>query len=350
MKKGDFEKALEYFNRELEKDIRKAHYARVIDNRAYTKLQLNDTIFVKKDLLRSLFIRDSIKNKAGIVASKIHLSKYYQYIKDTIGSIKYAKEANELAKQIKNGRDYLASIKQLADLDIKNSKKHLEKYIQFNDSLQIAERKVQEKFTKIEFETDEYIEETKRLSQQTIMISITGVGLILILSLLYFLRIQKTKNEKLVLESEQQKANEQVYILTLEQQAKIEEERIQERNRISEELHDGVLGKLFGTRVGLGFLDLNATDETQKQHESFLEELQEIEKEIRDVSHKLSNNFNANQINFSTLINQLVKTSETTGRFKCQVSFDEQISWNNISQIIKINICLLYTSPSPRDS
>jgi signal transduction histidine kinase len=175
------------------------------------------------------------------------------------------------------------------------------------------------------------------LSEQTILISITSVGLILILSLAYFLRTQKSKNEKLVLEAEQQKANEQVYLLTLEQQAIIEEERVQERNRISEELHDGVLGRLFGTRVGLGFLDLNASDETEKQHESFLEELQEIEKEIRDVSHKLSNNFSADQINFSTLIQQLLKTNSATGNFKSQVSFDKDIEWKNISQLIKIN-------------
>ena len=337
LKKGDFATALIFFNKDLKKGISISRHARLISNIAYCKLLMNDTLNVKRDLFRALKIRDSLNEKASIMVNKINISDYFKYVKDTVKAIKYLKEANITAKKIKNGSNYLISLKKIAQLDIKNSKKYLEEYIQFNDSLATEERKVQNKFTRIEFETDEYIEETKRLSEQTIIISITSVGLILILSLLYFLRLQKTKNEKLLLESEQQKANEQVYLLTLEQQAIIEEERVQERNRISEELHDGVLGRLFGTRVGLGFLDFNATNETQKQHESFLKELQEIEKEIRDVSHKLSNNFNNDQINFTTLIEQLLKTNSTIGGFTYQVSFDEKITWQNINQVVKIN-------------
>ena len=48
-------------------------------------------------------------------------------------------------------------------------------------------------------------------------------------------------------ETAQQKATEEIYLLTLEQQAILEEKKVQERNRISQELHDGILGKLFGT-------------------------------------------------------------------------------------------------------
>ena len=44
-----------------------------------------------------------------------------------------------------------------------------------------------------------------------------------------------------------------MYLISLKQQEKLEHERVKERIRIAEELHDGVLGKLFGTRMGLGF-------------------------------------------------------------------------------------------------
>ncbi len=337
-KKGNYSKALEYFNKDLKEEKNIITIARILSNRAHCKLFLNDTTNVKKELYKALHIRDSVGEKASIMVSKIKISDYYKYIRDTINAIKYIKEANIIAHKIKNGSNYLTTLKKLADLEPKKSKQYLERYIQFNDSLNTTERKVQEKFTKIAFETDEYIEETKRLSQQTIIISITSVGLILILALAYFLRVQKSKNEKLALEYEQQEANEQVYLLTLKQQAIIEEERVQERNRISEELHDGVLGRLFGTRVGLGFLDLESSKETQEQHEAFLEELQEIEKEIRDVSHKLNTNFNSDQVNFTTLIEQLLKTTSTTGNFEYKVAFAEAISWKNISQVIKVNV------------
>ncbi|MDT7833531.1 tetratricopeptide repeat protein [Flavobacteriaceae bacterium S356] len=338
LKKGKYKKAIKYFNKVLDHDLSKTRYARAIDNRAFCKLMLGDTSLVKKDMLRALKIRDSTNNKAGIVSSKIRLSKYYTYIKDTTTAFKYAREANGLANKVKNGVDYLESLDLMANLDPQNSEKYLRRHIQYNDSLIAVERKVQNKFTRIDFETDEYIEETKRLSEQKIWILSSGAGVLLILSLLYFLRIQKAKTEKLLLETEQQKANEQVYLLTIQQQTILEEEKVKERNRISEELHDGILGKLFGTRVGLGFLDVNADEKVKEQHQSFLDELQEIEKEIRDVSHKLNTSFESSKVNFSTIIEQLLKDKSTIGDFKYSLQIEKNISWKDIDQVTKVNI------------
>lgn len=334
----NYKKALYYYNIELKNDLTPIQYSIVIDNRAYCKLLMNDTKNIKEDFLRSLAIKDSLKNKGGILTSKIHISDYYKHIKDTINALKYAKEANLLAKDLKNGGYYLTSLKQLANLDKQNSKKYLDRYIVFNDSLISAERRIQNKFTRIEFETDEYIEETERLSQQRVWIIVTSFAGLLVLSLLYFLRVQKVRNEKLKLEAEQQKANEEVYVLTLQQQAKLEEERVHERNRISAELHDGVLGKLFGTRVNLGFLAMQMKPETQEKHQAFLDELQEIEKEIRDVSHRLSDNFDSANINFTTILTQLLKDRSTIGNFSYQFDFDKTIPWSEISEVTKANV------------
>jgi signal transduction histidine kinase len=338
LRKKQFKKALEYYNKDIKKKISRSQIARVITNRASCQLLLSDTTNTKKDLFNALHIRDSMLNKAGIVNSKIHISNYYKYIKDTTNALKYAKEANQLAYKIKNGGDYLTTLKQLADLDTKNTKKHLDRYIAFNDSLISAERRTQNKFTRIEFETDEYIEETERLNQQQIWIIVTSIAGILILSLLYFLRVQKVKNEKLQLESEQQKANEEVYILTLQQKAKLEEEKVKERNRISEELHDGVLGKLFGTRFGLGFLNIKGDDDVLEKHQSLLNELQDIEKEIRDVSHKLNDNFNSDTVNFTFIITQLLKDKSELGGFTYDFNIDSEISWKTTNEVTKANI------------
>ncbi len=339
LKKKEFKTALIYYNKELKtKKLKKDQYARVLNNKAYCKLLLSDTLNIKRDFFTALHIRDSMINKAGIVSSKIHISYYYKYKKDTINALKYAKEANTLAKKIKNGGDYLTTLKQLANLDTKNAKKHLDRYIVFNDSLISTERRTQNKFTRIEFETDEYIEETERLNQQQIWIIVTSIAGILILSLLYFLRVQKVKNEKLQLESEQQKANEEVYILTLQQKAKLEEEKVKERNRISEELHDGVLGKLFGTRFGLGFLNIKGDDDVLEKHQSLLNELQDIEKEIRDVSHKLNDNFNSDTVNFTFIITQLLKDKSELGDFTYEFNIDNEISWKTTNEVIKANI------------
>ncbi len=336
--KKNYKSALKYYNIDLKKSINITNKVRALSNRAHCKLLINDTSNIKKDFFKALTIRDSLGDKTDILTSKIHISDYYKYLKDTIQALQYAKEANLLAKELKNGGDYLTSLQQLANLDKQNSKKYLDRYIVFNDSLISAERRVQNKFTRIEFETDEYIEETERLSQQRIWIIVTSFAGLLVLSLLYFLRVQKVRNEKLKLEAEQQKANEEVYVLTLQQQAKLEEERVNERNRISAELHDGVLGKLFGTRVNLGFLAMQMKPETQEKHQAFLDELQEIEKEIRDVSHRLSDNFDSSNINFTTILTQLLKDRSTIGNFSYKFNFDKTIPWNEINEVTKANV------------
>ncbi|WP_442266054.1 ATP-binding protein [Tenacibaculum sp. ZS6-P6] len=338
VKKKEYEKAIKYYNIDLNQNITKAHYYRVLDNRAYCKLLMKDTSGIKKDFFKSLYIRDSMNNKAGIVTSKIRISDYYKYIKDTLNAFKYAKEANSLAKKLKNSVDYLTTLKQLSNLQPKNAKKYLDRHIEFNDSLITVERKAQNKFTRIEFETDEHIEEKERLGQQLIWIIGGSISIILISTLLYFLRVQKVRNEKLQLEADQQKANEEVYVLTLQQQAKLEEERVKERNRISAELHDGILGKLFGTRVNLGFLGMQMNIDTQEKQQAYLDELQSIEKEIREVSHKLSDNFNDANINFTTIIKQLLADKSIIGQFTTHFETDDTIAWSDISEVTKANV------------
>ena len=311
-------------------------YARYLDNLAYTKLLKFDTINVENDLILALKLRDSLNNKAGILKSKSRLSEYYKFKKDTIRALKYAQEANDLAKKIKNGGNYLETLQQLADLQPNKANKYMKLYSHFSDSLTNAERKTLNKFTRIEFETDEIIEKNEILTQQRIWIFSASVALILILSLLYFLRVQRVKNEKLFLETEQQKANEQVYLLTLKQQATLEEEKARERNRISQELHDGILGRLFGTRVGLGFLDLNADEKTQEQHEAFLDELQDIEKEIREVSHKLNDNFADPDVNFTSIVTQLLESKSQIGDFQFHLNIDENMGINHIISCEKL--------------
>ncbi|WP_298900875.1 sensor histidine kinase [uncultured Psychroserpens sp.] len=342
LKKGNYTKAISYFDDILKRDSLKLksinHYARVIDNKAYCKFLMNDTISVHRYLKESLRIRDSLNYKAGIIICKIHLSKYYAFAQDTSLAISHAKEANTLARINKNGRDYLESLLLLSKLDKTSAQSYLEKHIQFSDSLQTVERRIQNKFTRIAYETDEYIEENKRLSQQKIWIIIISLGVFAISLLSYYMNRQKLVNKTLVLENEQQKANEQVYLITLKQQEKLEREKVKERNRISEELHDGILGKLFGTRVGLGFLDIKGNDDTKNQHNKFLEELQTIEKEIREVSHKLNTNFDSSQVNFRSIIYQLLESKSKIGDFKFELSFDSEIDWQKMSEIIKVNL------------
>ncbi|OGS70037.1 MAG: hypothetical protein A3F91_12685 [Flavobacteria bacterium RIFCSPLOWO2_12_FULL_35_11] len=338
--KGDFKNAIAYFNKALEKsdliiqDINL--YARLIDNLAYTKFLSGDTVNVLHDYNKSLHIRDSLGYISGIITSKLHLAEFYAKYADTVKALLNAEEAHKLAKEVNNNRDVLASLLLLSNLDTKNASHYFKNYAALNDSLLTEERKIRDKFTRIRFETDEYIEKTEMLSAQKMMISIASVVAVLILSLLYFLNAQRTKNKELLFEKEQQKANEEIYSLMLKQQSSLEEGRLRERQRISEDLHDGVLGKIFGTRLALGFLNIKGDDETITKHKLYVDELQNIEKEIRTISHELKNEILSSQTDFIKIVENLLNTQSEIGSFNFKI-INNKAAWDTIDNKIKIN-------------
>lgn len=340
---GRYIKAIENFESILKdsdfkhEDI--AHYARVLDNLAYCKLLKKDTTGIKKDFYEALQIREKIENTAGVVISKIHLSKFYSYRKDTANAFKNAKEANRIAKRIKNSSSYLQTLSMLSVLDKKNTEVYLKEYITYNDSLQQIERKVQNKFARIEFETDKYIERTQKLSEQKIKILIIGMGLVIIISLTYYAFIQRARNKNLILEQEKQDAQSQLTLLAVESQKNLEKQKIQEQNRISEEIHDNIIGQLFGVRFGFGFLNIEKDKNTQSKKEMLMGELQKIEAELRDISHQLNHNINNYSTDYSSLIEEEIKEKSAQGNFEYQLNLDPEFDWDSMGGIMKIN-CL----------
>ncbi|MEP2936677.1 MAG: sensor histidine kinase [Gilvibacter sp.] len=340
--KGDYQRAISEFSEALKsKDLEQRNallFARLLDNKSYAHLLSGDTLGVNKGLNEALSIRHSLGNKSGISVNTLHLAQYYKIAKDTKAAIDYALLAKRYANEIKNNRDYLTSLQLLSHLDTANSKQYLDTYIAFNDSLIDSERSIQNKFTRIAYETGEYIEANKKLSRDKNNILFIGLAILTIMSLLYYANMQRVQNQKLEMQTARQKANERIYLLTLKQQAKMEEGRIRERNRISEELHDGILGKLFGTRVGLGFLEVSGEQQTMVQRKAFLNELQEIEKEVRTISHDLKNNVVSSEISFINLINKMLKANSQIGNYRYEVNVGDHISWDKIDQLYKVNI------------
>ncbi|WP_299528092.1 tetratricopeptide repeat-containing sensor histidine kinase [uncultured Lutibacter sp.] len=329
-----FEKALQNSNlKERNLDF----YAILIDNVAYTKFLDGDTTNVVEGFNKSLKIRDSTKYITGLTIVKRHLAEFYATKLDTFKAVQFANEAFGLADQVDNNRDKLESLLLLSKVDTKNSSKYLANYVHLSDSLQIEERKIRNKFTRIRFETDEYIDKTEELSQQKVFISIGAIITLLFLSLAYFLRVQRSKNKELIFEREQQKSNEEIFSLMLKQQSKLEEGRLKERHRISEDLHDGVLGKIFGTRIGLGFLSIKGDENDTKKHQFFIDELQNIEKEIRSISHELKSEVLSSKVDFFKIIENLIEQKSTLGNFEYHMIADEEIYWDKINDEIKIN-------------
>jgi len=342
-KRGDYDKAKYYLKKALKntanlKNKRPKLYARLIDNLAYNNFLKGDTTNVLNQYHYALKIRDSINDISGIIINKLHLAEYHLKQKDTLKAIEYSKNVTLLAKEINNNRDHLTSLKLLSKIDYANSNEHLNNYIFLNDSLQNSQRNIREKFTRIRFETDEYLEETKRLSQEKLWTSIAAFIFIATLSLFYILLKQRSKNKELVFQTEQQKYNEQIYGLMLKQQTNLDKGRLEERFRISEELHDGILSKLFGTRMGMGFLNINGDFETIKQYDSYVNELQSIEKEIRAVSHELKSEILTSNNSFLHLIKTLINTHSNPDKFEYDLTSNNFDKCEDFEEKTKINV------------
>ena len=340
-KMGKYKKSTTYFKKVLildslyQKDIE--IYATATDNLAYSKLLDGDTTNVKQNMLKALRIRDSLKLYSGIALSKRHLSNYYLAANDTLNAIKFAKASNIIATRIKNNGSRLQSLLLLSEIEKDSAAIHLAKYVALNEKLEKQDRVFKNQFARIRFETDEYIDKAEKLTLQKFILTISIISAIVVFFLIYYLREQRIKTKQLQFESEQQKANEEIYQLMLKQQSTLEEGRLKERYRISEELHDGILGKIFGTRMGLGFMDFKGDSKDTKQYQDYLEDLQKIEEEIRDVSHELRNEILSTNNDYIALIEELVKDKSKLGDFSYTINSEASTFWNDSNDTIKIN-------------
>ncbi|MBC8643314.1 hypothetical protein H9W95_01880 [Flavobacterium lindanitolerans] len=138
-------------------------------------------------------IKDSLNSYIGIIYSKIHLSEFYAETKDTIQAQRFVKEALLLSRKRKDQRAVLASLKQLGAVDPKKASVYSEEYIKINDSLQNAERKARDKFARIQFETDEIIQQKDKLAEQNRNI-LFFFGLVVMIGILLF--VIKTNDPK----------------------------------------------------------------------------------------------------------------------------------------------------------
>ena len=243
-----------------------------------------------------------------------------------------------LSKSSKRQRDVLSSLKQLSNVEPLKSSEYSKEYIRINDSLQQTERKVKDKFTRIEFETDEIILQKDKLAEQNRNI-LFFFGLVVMIGILLFvIKNQRSKTKELMLKQAQQKANEDIYNLMLYQQNKIEEGRANEKVRIAQELHDGILGRLFGARLNLDSLNKRQDEDAIVSRNNYLVELKNIEQDIREISHDLNREKHALNNNFIGIINSLIEQQETVSQAKVSFVVDMEIEWEKIENYIKINL------------
>ncbi|MFT3794333.1 sensor histidine kinase [Flavobacterium sp.] len=136
----------------------------------------------------------------------------------------------------------------------------------------------------------------------------------------------------------QQKANEEIYSLMISQQETIEESRVKEKKRIAQELHDGVLGRLFGARLNLDSLNKFTDDESIENRFNYLNELKNIEQDIREISHDLNREKFVLINNFVAIVSNLLEEQKTSHAPELTSHIDDNIKWDKVGNSIKINL------------
>lgn len=344
-KKGDFKQALEIYydladQREKYDDYDPTFYPLVIDNIAFAKFLANHTDY---DVMDNLFkeaynISDRLGDDITKLAVSIDLSKFYLKLNKKDSSLKYANQAYKISKEISSNEIHLDALKVLSELkEGEEGKAYLNQHIKLSDSLLNVERNVRNKYARIELETDQLEAENQRISQQKLWLSALSIGLLVTLTLVYIIITQRAKNKELQFVQDQQKANEEIYNLMLSQQDKVDEARAGEKKRISEELHDGILGRLFGTRLSLDSLNFSEGKEAINNRAAYIKELMVIEQDIRKISHDLNTDFVAGS-GFMDIVEELIEKQTKAYQLTYEFNFTDDINWEVVPNKTKINI------------
>lgn len=307
---GFYADAIKYFNRGLQiknlEDENPRLYAMLLNNLTFSKLMDNQPIHFT-DFQKALEIRKEINHYSGIASSYLHLGEYFLIQENREMAICNFSNALETSRKYEIYPALQEALIHLSELQPNKSNAYLREHIELSDSLLKQERLVQNKFARIQFQTDEKIKEANELISQRNSIIVGSILSVLSISLFALFRIQRTRNKKLELEKKQQDSNEQIYQLLISAQEKLEQGKLREKKRISKELHDGILSNFFGLRLNLENSNGDRTEKGIVTREGYISQLHEIEKEIRNISHELNSGLKLKNQNFSILISDLME-------------------------------------------
>lgn len=294
LRKGAFKEAFELYSILEKKDslLRKYPllYAKMLSSKAFSAFKSGQQEYevFNQAFERSNFILDSIDNNDDQARNFEFFAQVLAKQGDTLNAIGKAQTAKKIAKQSLNNDRVLSSLNLLGTLDKKNSSKYFNEYAALNDRLHQKERSIQDKFARLRMETDEILEENEKLAKQkelyagiALILLVLGLGIFTIIS-------QRINNQKLKFKQKQQNTNQEIYNLMLSQHGKLEEGKKSEKKRISEELHDGILGQMLGIRLVLSGLNDRTDQEAIEQRTELIQKLQELEEEVRTISHELN--------------------------------------------------------------
>ena len=338
---GRYEESVPYFENVLRTesliDKDPTSYALAINNLAKSRYKIDSTLDLSMEFTKAIKIQDSIGDIAEKSRTHFNFAEYYMSRSDSSNALNQAKMALSNSKASDNNERVLETLRLLTRIDPDNSYAYNQNYITLTDSLQEEERQFRDKFARIRFETDEYIAENEMLASEKQLWTGISVAVFLLGASAFVILSQRSKNQKLRFQQEQQAANQEIFNLMLSQKQKEEEGKKSEQKRISEELHDGILGKMMGARMVLTGLNQKSDKDAEIKRKKAIDVLQDVEKEVRTISHDLSNTAYQKLNNFILSVADLMESMEQTADIQCKLEFEKNYEWDSLSGEVKIN-------------
>lgn len=322
-------------------------YARLLDNFSHLQF-LQGKKEVLPNLLKALSIREKCEHQAGIIISYLHLASYYQDLNQLPLSNTYAQKAYQKANQTKNYRDVLTALTILEANSqyLKNYKKALEyanKHKQIVDYLAKEELKINEKFADIRYQASQKDKENKSLWLQNkeqqlltvkqkkyLYLTLCVFGVVLLSGVGYF---QYSKMEQ---KQKEQKAAGEIIRLLFERQEATEKAKQMEQERIANDLHDSIAGKLSGLMLKLDTISVSSPKEIKSKLDPTVEHLEAILKELQLIVHNM-NEQQLISISYPLLIAELAN-QHLIDKTIITCEIDSTIDWDKISSRVKLAI------------
>ncbi|WP_286417571.1 ATP-binding protein [Myroides odoratimimus] len=302
-------------------------YAIVLTNLGTLNISLNNILKAENLLIESLKLSKKLSYKQSLTANNFRLAELALKKKDTLEAIEYYKQTYALSSETHANNTILKSLKALSLTDKKESIKYISLYYAFNDSINKLQISKRNKFARIKYESEKLEKNIVNLKKENSQLLITSIIIVLIAIILLFIILYRNKIKKYTFLKQDQENKELIFKLLLDQEQLSQDVLTKERERISQELHDGIINSLFIIRLSLG---------NSKDNIPILNEIEKVQNQIRLISHDLKNHEFIQQ-GFSEIISQLVIQNSTESQ-KFQLIISKNYKWDKISYDDKINI------------
>ena len=320
------------------KDQNLLFYSRVIGNLAYANMKIGNYEDAKKQFEESIAIAKHGNSADGYLFKIMSFGEYYLLTGDTLTANSYLNIALPLSKKLKSSSNQLQTLKLLSVSDLKNSSFYKSEYLRVSDSITKQQRSNREKFTRIEYETEKVDSMNKVLTNERLILIFGLVATVIAFLTFIIFRIHLARKKELFLVAQKEKANDELYTLIKEFQLALVQAKEDEQNRISRELHDGVVNQIYAIRMVLETLNTKDDLETQQRRITYIKDLNKVELEIRELSHEMHSDFSKYDASFIFLIDSLIAKNNALNKTNFRAEISKTIDWDNYSSIIKINV------------